>query len=104
ATDESINRLQNAMNYAMPYALGMFEPSPVESVIISSGLFRGENLLREMWQKRIATILDETQLKVPDMSSIQPQLGGRLGNHTEHLQPLLDEMGEVFRIDPKAEW
>jgi phenylacetate-CoA oxygenase, PaaI subunit len=104
ATDESINRLQNALNYAMPYALGMFEPSPVESVIISSGLFRGENLLREMWQKRIATILDETQLKLPDMSSIQPQLGGRLGNHTEHLQPLLDEMGEVFRIDPKAEW
>ncbi len=31
-------------------------------------------------------------------------MGGRKGQHTEHLQPLLDEMSEVFRIDPAAEW
>ena len=32
------------------------------------------------------------------------ELGGRHGQHTEHLQPLLDEMAEVFRLDPTAEW
>ena len=35
---------------------------------------------------------------------IDPIVGGRIGKHSEHLQPLLDEMSEVFRIDPSAEW
>jgi ring-1,2-phenylacetyl-CoA epoxidase subunit PaaC len=30
--------------------------------------------------------------------------GGRYGYHTEYLQPLLDEMTEVYRLDPTAEW
>jgi ring-1,2-phenylacetyl-CoA epoxidase subunit PaaC len=31
-------------------------------------------------------------------------VGARTGKHSEHLQPLLDEMSEVFRMDPGAEW
>jgi len=41
---------------------------------------------------------------LPDLKIITPIYGGRIGKHTEHLQPLLDEMSEVFRIDPTAEW
>ena len=104
ATDESITRLQLALDYALPFALGMFEPSPVEADIISSGLFKGEQFLRQLWAERIATLLDATRLTLPDLAKITPEYGGRQGNHTEHLQPLLDEMGEVFRIDPKSEW
>jgi len=35
---------------------------------------------------------------------VTPVYGGRKGEHTADLQPLLDEMTEVFRIDPAAEW
>ena len=31
-------------------------------------------------------------------------VGGRQGEHTEHLEPLLDEMCEVYRIEPRAAW
>jgi ring-1,2-phenylacetyl-CoA epoxidase subunit PaaC len=34
----------------------------------------------------------------------EPVYGGRCGYHTEHLQPLLTEMSEVFAEDPTAEW
>ncbi len=104
ATDESVTRLQKALEYAMPFALGMFETSPVENDIIASGLFKGEKYLQQLWWERINTVLAETSLTLPDITNIAPEYGGRQGKHTEHLQLLLDEMSEVFRIDPQTEW
>ena len=104
ATEESISRLQRALDVAMPFAFGIFEPSPFEKEIIDSGIFKGEQLLKERWQARIGTVLEHTRLQLPDLRTVTPALGGRRGEHTPHLQLLLDEMGEVFRIDPTAEW
>ena len=104
ATDESIHRLQTSLDNAAPYALGMFEKSPFEKELAADNLFEGESTLQERWQKRVAEVLEETELKNPDWSGLEPVSGGRAGQHSEHLQPLLDEMSEVFRIDPDAEW
>jgi ring-1,2-phenylacetyl-CoA epoxidase subunit PaaC len=104
ATEESIGRLQRALEEALPYALGMFEPSVYEDELIATRLFAGEQTLKGQWEQKIAAQLANTQLHLPDMRLITPVMGGRQGRHSEHLQPLLDEMGEVFRIDPTAEW
>ena len=104
ATEESITRLQSSLDKAMPYALGIFEESDYEQELIDEGIFKGEQALKEQWLEKIASILNQTQLTLPDITSLSPQYGGRKGQHTEHLQPLLDEMAEVFRIDPSAEW
>lgn len=104
ATEESIARLQHSLDYTLPFALGIFEKSRYEKEIIADGIFAGEEQLRATWQARVEQILKETSLRLPSWDSIQPKVGGRNGVHTEHLQPLLDEMGEVFRIDPTAEW
>lgn len=104
ATEESITRLQKSLEYAMPYALGMFEESPYEKELIEAGIFAGENELKKRWLVRIEEILSKTSLILPDWKIINPIVGGRTGKHSEHLQPLLEEMGEVFRIDPGAEW
>lgn len=104
ATPESIGRLQKSLEYALPYALGIFEPSPYEDELIKSGVFAGENALQYRWIEKIETIIAQTSLTLPDIKSIHPIVGGRQGKHTEHLQPLLDEMSEVFKIDPTAEW
>jgi len=53
---------------------------------------------------QVERVIDQTQLTIPDWNLIEPVYGGRAGKHSEHLQPLLDEMSEVFRIDPMAEW
>jgi len=104
ATEESIGRLQHSLEYAMPFALGMFEESPNEQSLINEGIFPGERTLKEKWGARIEEIISQTQLHLPDWKAISPVMGGRAGKHSEHLQPLLDEMSEVFRIDPSAEW
>lgn len=104
ATGESIARLQKSLDEAFPYALGIFEPSEFEQVLIDEKIFSGEKVLKERWQENIEKIIAQTQLTLPDISTTKPVFGGRKGKHTEHLQPLLDEMAEVFRIDPSAEW
>ena len=103
-TEESIARLQQSLVYAMPYALGMFEPSAFEQELIADGVFEGEAALREQWIKRIEKVIAQTSLRLPDLRTVTAIQGGRTGKHSEHLQPLLDEMSEVFRIDPSADW
>jgi ring-1,2-phenylacetyl-CoA epoxidase subunit PaaC len=104
ATEESVTRLQKSLEQAMPYALGMFEESPYEKELIEAGIFEGEKKLKESWIAKVEETIHQTSLHLPDWKIIQPITGGRIGKHTEHLQPLLDEMSEVFRIDPGAEW
>lgn len=104
ATEESISRLQKSLDMALPYALGIFETSPYENEIIAQGIFPGEKVLQEQWMKKIEHVIQQTQLTLPDWKLLKPVNGGRAGKHSEHLQPLLDEMSEVFRIDPTAEW
>lgn len=104
ATDESINKLQHSLEYALPYALGIFEPSPFENELINEGIFEGEKVLEEKWKRKVEEVIAQTQLKLPKWETLTPQTGGRIGQHTAHLQPLLDEMSEVLRMDPSAEW
>jgi ring-1,2-phenylacetyl-CoA epoxidase subunit PaaC len=104
ATEESITRLQNSLNIALPYALGIFEPSPLEDELISSGVFEGELSLQRKWKNKVEEVIRQTSLKLPEWNTVTAVQGGRTGKHSEYLQPLLDEMSEVFRIDPTAEW
>jgi ring-1,2-phenylacetyl-CoA epoxidase subunit PaaC len=104
ATQESISKLQHSLEATMPYALGIFEESPYEKEIITEGIFAGEEKLKNRWVAKIESVIAQTQLVLPDWKIITPVLGGRVGQHTGHLQPLLDEMSEVFKIDPGAEW
>jgi ring-1,2-phenylacetyl-CoA epoxidase subunit PaaC len=104
ATEESILRLQQSLTFALPYALGIFERSPYEEVLISEKIFAGEDELKARWMERVEETLKSTELSLPAWDRIDPVFGGRSGKHSEHLQPLLDEMSEVFKIDPTAEW
>ncbi|AIZ64223.1 phenylacetate-CoA oxygenase [Hymenobacter sp. DG25B] len=104
STEEAIERLQQSLNYALPYALGLFEKTDQEEAIIAEGIFIGEDALKGRWEESIRTVLSQTALQLPDLRTLTPVYGGRTGEHTEYLQPLLDEMAEVFRLDPTADW
>lgn len=104
ATEESHARMQSALNEAWNYALGMFEESEFEQQLISEKVFEGEAELKKRWLGAISPYLTKAGLTIPAESTWEPKLGGRKGYHTEYLQPLLDEMSEVFKIDPTAEW
>lgn len=103
-TKESNVRLQKSLNYCFNLSIGIFEPSFYEKILKESNIFSGENELKNKWINSISTVLLKANLKLPEESNWSPSFGGRLGKHTAHLQSLLDEMGEVFRIEPEAEW
>ncbi|MFN4082508.1 MAG: 1,2-phenylacetyl-CoA epoxidase subunit PaaC [Bacteroidia bacterium] len=104
ANEESKARMQTALNDAWNYALGIFEPSPNETELINNGIFVGEEVIKERWLENVSLQIEKSGLKIPNQSEWNPVFGGRKGLHTEHLQPLLDEMSEVFKVDPTAEW
>ena len=104
ANEESHNRMQAAFNEAWNYALGMFEKSSFEDQLIAEGVFEGEETLQEKWLANITPYLIKAGIEIPASTSWNPVFGGRIGNHTANLSPLVEEMSEVFRFDPTAEW
>ena len=104
ATEESHVRMQTALNDSWNYALGLFEEGPFEKQLAEEGIFEGEAALQKRWLETITPVLDKATLTIPAASTWEPKLGGRSCFHTEHLQPLVEEMSEVFRVDPSAEW
>lgn len=104
STEEAHARMQTALNESWNYALGLFEEGPFEQALITEEVFIGEAGLKERWLKSITPLLEKANLRIPDEKTWAPVYGGRKGYHTEHLVQLVEEMGEVFRIDPGAEW
>jgi ring-1,2-phenylacetyl-CoA epoxidase subunit PaaC len=104
ATEESHSKMQSALDTTFNLALGIFEESSQFSLLHEMKVFSGENELKEKWLEVIVPIIESSDLKVPDRNSWKPSTGGRKGEHTEFLPSLLNEMSEVFKIDPKAEW
>jgi ring-1,2-phenylacetyl-CoA epoxidase subunit PaaC len=104
ANAESHARMQAALNHAWNYALGMFEHSTHEDILIAENIFIGEDSLQDKWLSNISAVLLKAGLSIPSSDTWNPVLGGRKGLHTEHLGPLVEEMSEVFRYDPTAEW
>jgi ring-1,2-phenylacetyl-CoA epoxidase subunit PaaC len=102
--EESRARIQSALNEVFPLALGIFEPGDFENELQEAGIFAGEEQLKSLWLERVNEVVANVGLTLPDVSSVTPAFGGRKGYHTEHLQPLLNEMCEVFKTDPTADW
>lgn len=94
SSDEAIELLQKSLNELAPYALGMFEKSKYEDVIIDEKFFQGEDILKNQWFDSITPILKKTKLTIPDFNAV---IGGsRYGKHSIHLEPLITEMTEVI--------
>ena len=104
ANEESKARMQTALNDAWNYALGLFEEGDFENDLKNEGVFAGEVALKQLWLETITPTLTKATLTIPHENTWEPKLAGRQGIHTEHLEPLVEEMSEVFRVDPSAEW
>lgn len=102
--EESRARMQSALNECFPLALGLFEQQDEEASLVADNIYPGEKALQQRWIERIFPVLQHAGLELPDPKTIQPVYGGRKGFHTEYLQPMLEEMGAVFRSDPEAIW
>lgn len=106
-TEESRARMQTALNETFPMALGLFESIEHEQALIDAKVYPGEASLREQWLQHIEPTIKHAGLTMPDVKQAETDnkyLGGRKGYHSEHLGGLIEEMGEVLRSDPSADW
>lgn len=103
-SEESKARMQSALNYAWPYALGIFEKDETDAELISEGVFAGEDELKTRWLQKVTPVIEAAGLKVPATDESKIVYGGRKGFHSEYLKQMLEEMTEVTRTDIDAEW
>ncbi|MBK6625479.1 MAG: phenylacetate-CoA oxygenase subunit PaaC [Chitinophagaceae bacterium] len=95
-TEESNQRIKNALTYLWPFTGEMFVAADFEDEIDLEGI-------KDKWQQKIHAVLSEATLAVPDMQMLM-QSGGKQGIHTEHLGYILAEMQYLQRTYPGAEW
>ncbi len=104
-TDEARQRMQKAIDRLAPIALWLFEPFDGLKSLIDAGLYPGSDFdMYDSWTTRIQDILKKAELTMNVEIGEPDNKGGRRGVHTEHLEPLLNEMCEVYRTEPGVAW
>lgn len=104
-TDESRQRMQKAMDALAPHAAMLFESLEDENVLVQAGVYpQGTAALFDAWKTTVEAIAKQAGLAVNLTAPDPTAQGGRRGRHTQHFNELLDEMCEVYRIEPGAAW
>jgi ring-1,2-phenylacetyl-CoA epoxidase subunit PaaC len=94
-TDESKNRMLNAIDDCWKFTGELFTPAEYENLFWDSAV-------EDEWMKKTITIFNEATLTLPANNfSIT---GGKQGRHTEALGFLLSEMQFMQRAYPNSEW
>ena len=101
-TEESHRRMQAAVDSAFTQALGMFEKLSIEGELVRSNVMISNQELKEQWLKIVVPVLQASTLSVNLKSN--PDNGGRIGKHTEHLEQLINDLQSVYRLVPDTKW
>ena len=101
-TEESHNRIQNALDEIWRFTGEMFEMNEVDSVLIKEGIAVDLNSVKSKWESKVKEILANATLKIPADAFMQR--GSRDAKHTEHLGYILAEMQSLPRSLPDAKW
>ncbi|HQQ95028.1 MAG TPA: phenylacetate-CoA oxygenase subunit PaaC [Bacteroidia bacterium] len=101
-TDESHNRLKQAMDKLWEFTGDMFEQMNGEADLVKAGYAPDLNVLKPKWEKEIAELLQESRIEIPQNAFMQS--GSTLARHSENLGPLLAEMQILPRMYPEAKW
>ena len=100
-TEESHRRTQKALNTLWPFALQMFVPLPNEAALVANSILPDSAQLQARWLDIVLPFLHQAGLEVPE--TLEPIATSRQ-QRSKYLVPLLQEMQEVARQDPGAEW
>ncbi len=101
-TEESHRRMQAGLDAEWPFAEELFDDSHIDAALVRAGVAVEPALLRDAWRMRVAAVVAEATLTLPD---VPPAVtGGRRGIHTEQMGYLLAEMQHLARSHPGATW
>ena len=99
-TEESNRRMQEGLYYMWPYIDELFYD--FEDAVALPGVAVLPSTLRENFEKRLHAIIEEAQLKVPEVP--QARGGDRSGQFSEARGHILTELQVLARAHPGATW
>lgn len=102
-TEESHQRVQDALEDLWMYTGEMFESDPVETRLAEQKYIVPGSSLRTKWMETITRVLEEATLEQPSNKRYM-STGSRQGRHSEHLGYLLADMQILPRSYPDAKW
>jgi ring-1,2-phenylacetyl-CoA epoxidase subunit PaaC len=98
-TEESRQRLLNAIDNLWPYTGELFIAAPYETALKIDTAAMATN-----WIAALRDLFAEATLPAPSLDSTFMHTGGKTGQHTELLGYILAEMQYVQRSYPGCEW
>lgn len=101
-TDESRQRMQAALDAAMPHAYGIFESTRAEPALVNAGVCPAEAELKARWLPAVEAEIRDAGLLF--RSDEKPFFGGRGGDHPPEFAELVEAMQRVYRLEPSAAW
>lgn len=101
-TDESRQRMINAIETLWTYTGELFISTNYEMEIAKNGYGMDVSLLKPKWEEKVTEIFSKATLPFPAATYFQT--GGKSGTHTEHLGYILAEMQYIQRAYPGSEW
>ena len=101
-TEESHQRLQDAVNELWRFTGELFEMNEVDEMLLKAGIAVDLNAVKTLWDKQVSETLKEATITTPLVAFMQT--GSRKGKHTEHLGFILAEMQYMQRAIPGAKW
>ncbi|QWZ09151.1 phenylacetate-CoA oxygenase subunit PaaC [Nocardioides panacis] len=101
-TDESHLRMQAGLDAEWAYVPELFDPAYVDPRLVADGVAVDPSTLLPAFDERVATVLGQATLTVPTTPAAPG--GGRRGEHTAAMAPLLADLQGLARQHPGATW
>ncbi len=101
-TEESHRRMQDGIDWMWPLAAELFEHDELTERLVAEGIAADARELRPGWEHFVTGVLQEATLETP--GTRLAATGGRRGEHSEALGPMLAVMQSTHRAHPGATW
>ncbi len=101
-TEISKQKMQAAVDTLWPFTGELTTPDALDIEMAEQGIAPDLLKIKTLWDKKVAEILEEATLILPENSWMQS--GGKQGKHSEHLGFLLAEMQHIQRTYPGNVW
>ncbi len=101
-TEESHNRMQNAVDELWPYKGELTHPDSLDKKMAKKGVGVDLKKIEPMVGEFVGQIMDRAGLKTPQ--DVYMHRGGKEGTHSEHLGFILAEMQFMQRAYPGQKW
>lgn len=103
-TEESHNRIENALNELWEFTDELFSPVQYETEVANNGIRIDFGTIKMNWKKKVESVLHEATISKPQNASGNQQKYGKEGHHSENLNQILSEMQSLQRAYPGCEW